>query len=232
MNTLNTQNYPSLSGSGLQVVSVDQCNISDLESRIIRAYKQVFNASAWREWVKCATANCKFKTTYEETPLCCPDCAGEIIDFYSDAEVSQAIAWVMSKSYYQILALMTQGEVAWFSWWWQDSLEIINQQKLWLDREQFRSLNTWLTIADIDPQWTFYYLSEVWIVPKYRKKWVGANITGMSYDNIKEITQIDASIVRTSTGSPMYPIQEQIWSQVVFSYNDRDDRIILSRKNS
>jgi hypothetical protein len=230
MKTLNTQNYPSL--SGFQVVSVDQRNISDLESRIIRAYKQVFNASAWREWVKCATASCKFKTTYEEAPKSCPDCNGEIIDFYSDAEVSQAIAWVMNKSYYQILALMTKGEVAWFSWWWQDSLEIINQQKLGLNIDQFWSLNTWLNIADIDPQWTFYYLSEVWIVPKYRKIWVGATITGMSYDSIKETTQIDASIVRTSTGSPMYPIQEQLWSQVVFSYNDTDDRIILSRKNS
>jgi hypothetical protein len=66
--------------------------------------------------VKCATASCKFKTTYEEAPTSCPDCNGEIIDFYSDAEVSQAIARVMSKSYYQILALMNDEKVAGFTW--------------------------------------------------------------------------------------------------------------------
>lgn len=232
MKTLNIDNYPLLRESGISIVQVTPWNIWQLESRIIQAYKQVFNASAWREWVKCARL-CGYKTTYEEAPTVCPECSGEIVDFYSDAEVSEAIWKVMDKSYYQILILLAGWEVGWFWWGWQDTLTTVNTEKFWLSQDKFRLLETWLAQNTINPEWSFFYLSEVGIVPKYRKNWIWANITKLNYDTVKNQTpETDATIVRTSKGSPMYPIQKQIWSTVVFSYNDADNRIILSRKNS
>lgn len=233
-NTMNsTTNLTFLENSGFTITRLLPENLSKVEEGVIRAYKSVFNASAWREGVKCANG-CDFKATFEEAPQACPNCSGEIVDFYSDEEVSEAIRSVMRKSFNQILVLLYKKDVAWFSWWWKDNLPWINQEKLKLSKEEeLPQLVRGLNEKNIDESWMFYYLSEVWITPEYRMKWLWWTLTNISNEALQEFRdEINAIIVRTSRSSPMYKIQTELWLSDIFSYNDTDNRVIFAKSNT
>lgn len=95
-------------------VVVTRDNISALKTSLIRAYKSVFSASAWREGKKCA-AGCGNKWTFEESPDEC--CKIPTIDYYADSEVSTSIRTVLNKTYSQCIVLLDENrEVAGFTW--------------------------------------------------------------------------------------------------------------------
>lgn len=232
MKNPNFQSSSMLLGNKLDIVSVDSQNISQLESWIIRAYKDIFNASSWREWVKCSLG-CWFKTTFETAPDLCPNCSGNIEDFYSDKEVSVSIRSVLDKSYFQFLVLLSWERVAWFSWWWWDSLETINQEKLWLDQwTQFSTLITSLADSNISNQNQLYYLAEVGIVSEFQWRWVGKILVAQDNLLLRDVKDnIKSTILRTSRKSAMYKIQKSIWAQEVFSYDDLDERVLFAKNN-
>lgn len=230
MKTIDRTNYPTLQESGFSVVQVTPQNIWQLESRIIKAYKQVFNASAWREWVKCANL-CGYKTTYEEAPKTCPECSGEIIDFYSDAEVSEAIWNVMNKSYCQILILLNEINVVGFTWWWKDSLKNINADKLKLP--DIRVLDKVLIEEGITDTESWYYQSETWVIPNFRTCWVWRELVSINEGLLRNnSSSIEAIIQRTSTDSPMYSIRKWLWYKEVYQYGDSDKRVLFAKSNN
>ena len=230
MKTPSIDNYPLLRESGLDIIQVTPWNIWTLESWIIQAYKQVFNASVWREWVKCARF-CGYKTTYEEAPQICPRCSGEIVDFYSDAEVSEAIWNVMKKSYFQILILLSGENVVGFTWWWKDSLTNINTDKLKLPN--ISTLDTMLFQEGIFDTESWYYQSETWIIPKFRTRWVWREFVSINDDLLRaKSTSIDAIIQRTSRDSAMYNIRKSLWYREVYQYGDTDKRVLFARNNN
>ena len=230
MKTQNLDTYPLLRESGLSIVQVTPWNIWKLESRIIQAYKQVFNASAWREWVKCARL-CGYKTTYEEAPQICPECSGEIVDFYSNAEVSASIWNVMKKSYFQILILLSEEKVIGFTWWWKDSLININTDKLKLPNMSV--LDKILVEEGISDAESWYYQSETWIIPNFRTRWVWRELVAINENLLRaNSASIDAIIQRTSTDSPMYNIRKWLWYKEIYQYSDTDKRVLFAKNNT
>ncbi len=233
MKTLNTQSYPVLNSNGFQVISIDQNSFWQYESGIIQAYKEVFNASAWREWVKCSNG-CGFKTTFEESPVACPECSGAIEDFYSNTEISESVMDVLSRSYFQCLLLLKWDTVAWFTWWWKDSIENINDEKLGLKtQEEYSRLISGILADKINStSWEYYYQSETGVVPTYRTRWIGSAIVGINEELLRSNSnQVEAIIQRTSRQSPMYAIRANLWYSEVFSYDDSDERVLFARNN-
>ncbi len=230
---IDTTSYPVLEQNGFQSISLDLNNVSTFQSWLIRAYKDVFNASAWREWVKCR-AGCGYKSTFEEGPLTCPDCSGDIEDYYSDAEIVESVLSVMSKTYFQCLILLKNDAVAGFTWGWQDSLENINATKLGLSENEwkFQKLSENLINNDIGDKDKWYYQSETGIVPAYRTRWVGAALVWIN-ENLLQSNKdkVSAIIQRTSRNSPMFSIRKNLWYTEVFSYNDVDERVLFAKNN-
>lgn len=234
MKTLNTQSYPILKDNGFRIISIDQNSFWLYESGLIRAYKEVFNASAWREWVKCANG-CGFKTIFEEAPNTCPECSGTIEDFYSSEEISESVLDVLSRSYFQCLLLLKWDTVAWFTWWWRDAIENINNEKLSLESssDYNRLIENILSRGISTTSREYYYQSETGVVPTYRTQWIGAAIVGINEEQLRSNNdQVGAIIQRTSRQSPMYAIRIQLWYSEVFSYEDTDKRVIFARNNS
>lgn len=233
MKTLNSQSFSTLSNNGFTIVSINSQNISWIETWIIRAYKDIFSASSWREWVKCSLG-CGFKATFEEAPKICPICPWDIEDFYSDEEVSASIRSVLDKSYYQFLILLSWKKVAGFSWWWSDPLDTINQEKLWLTEWiQLPKLIQSLENLDIPLNNPLYYLAEVGIVREFQWKKLGKSLVAQGNILLQEVKKnINSTILRTSRNSPMYNIQKSLGAQEVFSYEDSDERVLFARNNS
>ncbi|MDP2103964.1 MAG: hypothetical protein Q8K26_03520 [Candidatus Gracilibacteria bacterium] len=232
MKNLNTSNYPTLEQNGFQVASLDKGSISLAESGLVRAYKEVFNASTWREGVKCSD-DCGYKTTFEEAPEVCPDCGGGIEDYYSDAEISESLLSVMSKTYFQCLALLKDDKVAGFTWGWQNSLDQINTEKLGLNSSQYDELKENIEATGININSSWYYQSETGIVPQSRFKGVGSALISMNEELIQQNKdKVSAIIQRTSRKSPMYIIGKRLGYEEVFSYDDADERILFIKNNS
>ena len=228
-NTLSTLNQ-----KGFEIVSVTSQNMENYISGIARVYKDVFNSSAWREWVKCSSL-CWFKATFEDAPGVCPNCSGAIEDFYSNIEIQESVEQVLSKTYSQCLLLLQEWNVAWFTWGWRDTLQNINADKLWLwDRtEAFDALIRNLEKNDIDlSSWEIYYQSETGISPSYRMKWLGTSLVALNEEYLRSNAQkVNSIIQRTSRNSPMYSIRENLGYTEVFSYDDEDQRVLFSRNN-
>lgn len=232
--TIDTTSYPVLEQNGFQAISLNEKNIWTYQSGLTRAYKDVFNASAWREWVKCSTG-CGYKATFEEAPKLCPTCSGGIEDYYSDAEISDSVFSVMSKAYFQCLILLNDDNVAGFTWGWKDSLESINAEKLGLSKQdgKYENLLENLTRNDIGGQENWYYQSETGIVPGYRTRWVGAALVSINETLLQSNKDKVATIIqRTSRNSPMYNIRTSLGYAEVYSYNDEDKRVLFAKNNS
>lgn len=231
MNTIDTSNFPVLTQNGFQIVSVNPESFPLYTSWTVRAYKDVFNASAWREWVKCA-AGCWYKTTFEDAPNTCPNCKGNIEDFYSDAEVMESVQDVLARTYSQCLLLIKEGQVAWFTWWWRDTLSALNKEKLWLDNEKILKLRSTLSEYGMNPEEEFYYQSETGIVPQYRTRWIGNAIVWINEEFLSANRNKVASIIqRTSRKSPMYAIRVNNGYREVYSYDDTDARVLFAKNN-
>lgn len=231
--TIDTTDYPVLEQNGFQTISLNERNLPDYKPGLIRAYKDVFNASAWREWVKCSS-ECGYKTTFEEAPNVCPDCFWNIEDYYSDAEITDSVLFVMKKTYFQCLVLINGDDVAGFTWWWNDTLSNINQEKLGLpDKEwEYQQLIENLTGNGISSTDNWYYQSEVGIVPKYRTRWVGKALVSINEEILQSNKdKINAIILRTSKESPMNKISRSLWYTEVYSYNDTDKRVLFAKNN-
>lgn len=231
--TIDTTNYPVLERNGFQTISLDEKNIWTYQSGLIRAYKDVFNASAWREWVKCS-AGCGYKATFEEALTICPNCSGGIEDYYSDTEISDSVLSVMSKAYFQCLILLNDNKVAGFTWGWKDSLAGINNEKLGLSEESggYQNLVENLIGNDIGGQENWYYQSETGIVPGYRTRGVGAALVSINETLLQSNRDKVATIIqRTSRNSPMYNIRTSLGYSEVYSYEDTDERVLFAKNN-
>jgi len=195
---------------------------------LIGAYKDVFNNSAWEEWVKCSNW-CWYKSTFEGAWSLCPECGAWIEDFYSDEDVSKSINDVLWKEYNKALYVKQGDNVKWFSWWWWDDLPNINSEKLWLSKEDYKKLEKELDRIWISPEKKQFYLSEMWITLEWRWKGLWKVLFWEIQDEIKE--EMDW-VLRTSKKSPMYKMSLDLWYEPVFDYKDIDSRVILASKNT
>jgi len=210
-------------------------NITELQeiiyptNELVVAYKDTFNNSAWAEWVKCKNL-CWFKSTFENSPDSCPECDWIIEDFYSNDDVKWFIFNVLEKNNNKALQVINKStaKVEWFTWWWWDYLKNINEEKLWLNKDDYKRLEEELNNLWISPDKIQFYLSEMWVVLKWRWKWLWNILFWAIQDDLKD--NIDW-ILRTSKSSPMYFISTKMWYKKVFDYNDTDWRVILASKN-
>ncbi len=240
MNSINTTSYPILEKNGFQITSIDLSSFPRYELWIARAYKDVFNASAWQEWVKCSKG-CWFKSTFEKAPTTCPDCQGGIEDYYSNQEISESVQSVLAKSYFQCLLLLKDETVIWFTWWWKDRTYKINMEKLWLwefkpgwNWSKYTELLNSMTENNINiNSWELYYQSETGIVPEYRTSGLGSALVWINEQLLRDNRdKVEAIIQRTSRKSPMYAIRKNLWYTEVYSYDDSDERVLFARNNS
>lgn len=238
MKNIQSLPYSTLNQKGFEVASVDATNVMKYIPWITRVYKDVFNASAWKEWVKCSSG-CWFKTTFEDAPQLCPNCSSGIEDFYSDLEIQESVEKVLSKTYFQCLLLIQEWDVAWFTWWWKDTLTGIDSEKLWLsesgdiDAPRMKNLIQNLQQNNINlSSWELYYQSETGISPQYRWKWLGTLLVAVNEEILrKNSDKVNAILQRTSRSSPMYTIRQNLWYNEVFSYDDEDKRVLFARNN-
>lgn len=234
MKTIDTNKYPNLWNRGFQVADItDNATLQTLIDSVIYAYKNVFNYSAWGEWVKCSNW-CSYKSTFENKADVCPDCWWEIIDYYSEIEVKQEIEKVINNTKFkQAIVLFSDRDVWGFTWWWADNIENINDEKLWLNTDNYNELCENLTINWLKVDNPFYYQSETGTTYKNRNKWLWRDLIYLNQDllieNRDKVSQI---IQRTSKGSPMYKIRKKQWYKEVYDYKDDDKRVIFAKINN
>lgn len=223
--------YQTLKEKWFEVISVNNENYSKYIKTLINAYKQVFSASAWQEWKKCVWW-CDAKRSFEDAPQNC--CSVETVDFYSDKVVENYVKNVICKTYNQCLVILNlDSEVSWFTWWWKDDLASINSQKLRLNEDNIQKLFENLDKIGINPiKEDFYYQSETWVMPEYRKSWIWKNLVRVNEEIIKSNRDKISSIIqRTSERSPMFNIRRDLGYEVVYKYDDEDNRVLFAKNN-
>lgn len=235
MKTIDKNMYPELRNKWFEVADLTDITTKDkLMNWVVSAYKDVFNNSAWEEWVKCASW-CWFKTTFEKSPVKCPECNWWIEDFYSDTDVKWFVDNVVDRSSYkQALALVWEDEVVWwFTWGWNTELAELNKEKLGLSDEEYKKLCGELNNIWMNPEAFLYYQSETGITGENRWKWLGKDLISLNQkmleQNKDKVSQI---IQRTSKSSPMYKIREKQWYSQVYDYNDEDWRVLFAKENN
>ncbi|MDD3302873.1 MAG: hypothetical protein PHN31_04900 [Candidatus Gracilibacteria bacterium] len=234
MKTIDTNKYPNLGNRGFQVADItDNATLQTLIDSVIYAYKNVFNYSAWGEGVKCSNG-CSYKSTFENKADVCPDCGGEIIDYYSEIEVKQEIEKVINNTKFkQAIVLFSDRDVGGFTWGWADNIENINDEKLGLNTDNYNELCENLTINGLKVDNPFYYQSETGTTYKNRNKGLGRDLIYLNQDllieNRDKVSQI---IQRTSKGSPMYKIRKKQGYKEVYDYKDDDKRVIFAKINN
>lgn len=235
MKTININKYPNLEKEWLRIADLsDVLTKDELVSSVVSAYKNVFNSSAWWEWVKCSSS-CWYKETFEDAPEMCPNCWWKIEDYYSDLEVEIAIENISNEiRYKQALALFSDdGKVNGFTWGWNTNLEDLNKEKLGLSEKKLKELCNNLMKIWINPEERFYYQSETGITLEYRKKWLWKDLIYLNQDLLEENKdKVPQIIQRTSKLSPMSKIRKKQGYKQVFDYGDEDQRIIFAKLNN
>lgn len=214
----------------LKIENITKENFMQFKKRMIRMYKEVFSVSSWKEWKKCL--KCWNKWEFENAPEKC--CGIETVDFYRDIKVEESILKVLNKTYYQCMLLISQNEqLAWFTWWWKDDLDSINEEKLKLPSWKLIWLRKTLDRSWIEYEtWWLYYQSETWINPPFRKKWLWkALVLENELLLQKNKDKVATVIQRTSRLSPMFKIREDLGYELVYEYKDSDQRVLFAKNN-
>jgi len=182
---------------------------------LIESYKNVFNDSVWESWVKCKEG-CWFRTTFEKSPIYCPNCNWDIINFYSDEKIDNWINFFLKKDFYKAFQIVgEENNVYGFIWWFWDNLYKLNEYKLKLDKSSFISLERKLIDLWFILNKDIFYLSEIWVVKDVRWNWLWKFLLEVLRNNVPKGMNF---ILQTSKKSPMYWIVKSIWFKEVFTY--------------
>lgn len=214
----------------INICSLTKGNFSVYKSEIIELYRKVFSESNWKEWWKCS---CWFQESYSEIPdWICPRCQNSMNDYYSQEEIVWFVTDLFEREYFQaLLWLSAANKVVAFTWWWLDSLEELNTEKLWLSDSDFEKLWQVLQKIGLDIEQDFYYQSETWVSPQERWNNYGNTMIETNQDLLEENRERVWQILqRTSRQSRMFQMRLKQWYDLVYEYKDKAQRVLFAKK--
>ncbi len=211
----------------MENLSIKNREIFD-ELNKIKLYKDIFWESPWNEWFICK--NCS--SIYPKKFMWKCDCWNSNLEvFYKNSELKVSFQITSSKNGYQELVANILEEDVWFIWWWNTSIEELNDDKLWLTNVELNELesNIMKIYSDFDVN-NFYYFAEIWVKKDYRWNDVAWNLYRQNLEKLKNKWE-KFILVRTTRKSDVpYKWFKYNWYKDVFLYNDEQDRVILVYK--
>lgn len=191
----------------------------------IRLYKDIFWASPWEEWFICKNCN----NIYPKKFMWKCDCwTSQLEAFYKNAELKETFDSLSVKDWYTELVAKILDEDIWFIWWWNTSIDDLNNDKLWIDDKNKQNLVD--RIIEIFPDFNFdnfYYFAEIWLKKDFRWKDIAWKLYRENLEKIKSKWN-EYILVRTTRKSDLpYKWFIKDWYIEVFEYKDIQDRVIL-----
>ena len=206
---------------------IEQSNDISSDSKI-KLYKDIFWEEPWNEWFICKSCGKIYSKNFLWTCNCDnPD----VEEFYKNNELKEIFELLATKDKYQELVAEILDIKVWFIWWWNTSLRNLNEDKLWLEWDSLKALES--NILDIFPEFdidNFYYFAEVWVKKDYRWNDIAWELYRENLDKLKKRGE-NYILVRTTrkTDVPFKWFKDN-WYKEVYLYNDTQDRVILVYK--
>lgn len=204
--------------------------VRNLMESIIRLYKQVFGESEWEEGFKCNKCGKKWRFSNAPVSGVCStlNCGTDLVEFYPNEEVEQMILKLVSNIQYRLFIALSDKaeELIGFSWGWFTDINTLNTDKLKISNSQLESLRQNIQrLFGMVPK-SLYYQSETGVEKKYRGKNIAAGMIQKTEDSLPKGTLI---LQRTTQKSPMFRIRLNAGYQVVFGYEDEDQRVLFAK---
>ncbi len=201
-------------------------------------YINVFWEEPRNEWYECKNNECSkqyyaLSKVYAEKLSHCLYCWTQLEKVYDQIALEQDWQKWSSKEWYVWRLAKNNSELIWFILWWNDTIDSLNNEKFDLSESEVDELED--NIRKLCPDFDldgFYYFSEIWIDKRYR--WTDDHIAWRLYQSMEEKVIANGKkylILRTTqkTDLPFKRFQK-LWYQVVFNYDDENDRVIMIKK--
>lgn len=194
----------------------------------IKLYKDIFWEAPWNEWFICQSCNLIYPKKFAGSCSCWNS---KLNPFYKNKELKSDFKNFSLKDEYQELIAKVLNDYIWFIWWWNTTLENLNNNKLWLTNSELENLTQ--QILEKYPNFNisnFYYFSEIWVENDFR----GKDIAWKLYrENLQKLCEKWEKyiLVRTTRKSDLpYKWFKKMWYKEVYLYEDKQDRVILVYK--
>ncbi len=209
-------------------------------------YIRVFWEEPRNEWYECKNEYCNRQyyalsevNTKELTE--CLQCWEQLEKVYNEDDLEKDWEKRNAKEWYtERLAEKNIDEIkdetsklVGFILWWNDDIDTLNKDKFWLTKEEVAELrgNILKMYPDFDLS-DFYYFSEIWVEKEFRG--TDDRIAHRLYESMEEqvIKNWKKCIILRTTQKSDLPFKrfKKIWYNVVFNYNDENDRVIMIKK--
>lgn len=222
----------------------DQWHQKDQEK--VDLYIRVFGEEPWNEWYKCKNDNCNkqyyaLSEVNAKNLVECLNCGTKLEKVYNEKDLSNDWKKWESKEWYIERLAETDvdkikdetSKLVGFILWWDDDIASLNKEKFWLTEDDMNTLNE--NIMKIHPDFDlshFYYFSEIWVEKKYRD--TEDHIATRLYASMEDqaIKNGKKCIILRTTQKSNLPFKRfrKLWYDVVFNYNDENDRVIMIKK--
>lgn len=203
-----------------------------------KLYINVFGEEPRNEWFECKNDECDkqyyaLSKIYAENISHCLNCSTQLEKVYDQNILEQDRQKWASKEWYVWRLAEKNAELIGFILWWNDTITSLNDEKFDLKKPEIERLET--NIKNICPDFNlnnFYYFSEIWINKDHR--WTDDHIAWRLYRSMEEQVIKNGKeylILRTTQKSDLpFKWFQKLWYNVVFNYNDENDRVIMIKK--
>lgn len=211
----------------VDVTSHDPSDIVERLPAIAGLYRDVFAGPPWNEVYRCNGCKKEFGYDVGCDHVCC---GATVVECYPVDETAVRIRDQLSRTNARIslaTADDTSADIVGFSWGWEDSLREDVADRFSLkpgDVPMIRERLGWT------PDDTFFYLSELGLLPDYRGRGLGKAL----YENVLEARDRVSSLnvlMRTSRMSPAFSIATRNVAfpmHICHDFSDDIGRVVLS----
>lgn len=191
----------------------------------IKLYKEIFWDPPWEEWFICK--NCNW--IYPKRFMWSCKCWKSVLEpYYKNKEVKKYFKDLSYEKNYKELVINILNKDIWFTWWWNTSLDNLNNNNLKLSEQQIIELKNFIISKynDFDAE-NFYYFAEIWVKKEFRWKDFAWDLYCENLEKLKERWE-KYIIVRTTKKSDIpYKWFLKLGYEEIFQYNDMRNRIVL-----
>jgi hypothetical protein len=228
------------------MIDIIQDNIHQRVKEKADLYIKIFWEEPWNEWYECENSGCNTKyyalsKVHSQQINECLNCWTPLKKIYDEDVLEKDRSLRSNKEWYveKLASLRTwdivdeNSKLIWFILWWNDNINSLNLDKFDLldhELETFK-MNVLRFYPDFDFD-SFYYFSEIGIEKEYRG--TDDHIASKLYNSMEEqvIKNWKKFIMLRTTKKSDLPFKwfRKIWYDVVFNYNDQNDRVIMIKK--
>jgi len=150
--------------------------------------------------------------------------------FYPYPELKKQFQTLSQKPWYcEWIATALNDESVWFILGRDTDMENLNNDKLWLTDEELLQLQQ--NIQSLSPNFTmdnFFYCADMGVKYQYRGQWIASLLYQERLKRLKNNGKQFLVVRTTKKSDKPYKWYLTLGFQEVFSYNDQQDRVILS----